>query len=70
MKFGVRVRTLDFLPEPNFVKKILKGFVPLGANLYQKFQILTNLGDLYKPTFIMVQFKRKALITAPDRNQL
>ena len=50
VKFGMRVRTWDSLPKPNFVKYHLRGYTPFGKIYTKK---ITNFGDFIgcKPTF-------------------
>ena len=45
VKFGVRVRTWDTLPAPNFLK-IAQSFVALGQFFYQTIEILAILSHL------------------------
>jgi len=41
VKFGVKVRTCDFLPHAKVCKKIAKEDIPLCANLSPKLPVLT-----------------------------
>jgi len=55
VKFGVKVRTRDSLPHTAFRKNCLRGYNPLGVNLYQKLAILAIWGlkaHIFKHTML------------------
>jgi len=50
VKFGVKVRTWDFLPKPNFVEIAERG-IPLFGKFIWKITNFDDFGGTSKPTF-------------------
>jgi len=72
VNFGVRIRTWDTLPAPNFVK-IAQRICPLGANFYQKFEIfviLSNLSPHFYTHCVKIVLKRTEGLKNPLTKQI
>jgi len=74
VKFGMRVRTCDFLSQAKFYfKKSLKGVYPFLAKIYQKLAILAILGAVnphFKSDNAEIRHKGAGLEFPPPRQNL